>query len=44
MIWAIIYYFPEPRGVSIERVLDGRRDVKRIIEQGFEEPDSTQEV
>ena len=40
----LIYYFPEDRGVSIERVLDGRRDVKRIIEQGFEELDLTQEA
>ena len=40
----LIYYFPEDRGVSIERVLDGRRDVERIIEQGFEEPDLPQEA
>jgi hypothetical protein len=35
---------PADRGVSIERVLDGRRDVKRIIEQGFEQPDWTQDA
>jgi plasmid stabilization system protein ParE len=28
----IIYYFAEREHVSIERVLDGRRDVKRIID------------
>ena len=28
----IIYYFAEQGSVSIERVLDGRRDVKRIID------------
>ena len=39
----LIYYFSDEHGVSIERVLDGRRDVKRIIEPGLEEPDLTQE-
>jgi plasmid stabilization system protein ParE len=34
----LIYYFPDERGISIERVLDGRRDVARIIERGMEEP------
>jgi plasmid stabilization system protein ParE len=34
----LIFYFAEERGVSIERVLDGRRDVARIIELGIEEP------
>jgi plasmid stabilization system protein ParE len=34
----IIYYIPESDGVSIERVLDRRRDVIRILEQGIEEP------
>jgi len=34
----LIYYFADESGVSIERVLDGRRDVKRIIERGLEEP------
>src|ERR1017187_10437899 len=34
----LIYYLPDERGVSIERVLDGRRDVARIIELGKEEP------
>ena len=34
----LIYYLPDERGVSIERVLDGRRDVARIIERGREEP------
>ena len=33
----LIFYFAE-NGVSIERVLDGRRDVRRIIEEGEEEP------
>src|SRR6266702_8870729 len=27
----LIYYVPEGNGVSIERVLDGRRDIARII-------------
>jgi hypothetical protein len=41
--WAIgrtnflIYYLPDENGVSIERVLDGRRDVARIMELGEEE-------
>jgi plasmid stabilization system protein ParE len=39
----LIYYFAEDYGVSIERVLDGRRDVKRIIEQGSDEPQETEE-
>jgi plasmid stabilization system protein ParE len=30
----LIYYFHDELGVSIERVLDGRRDVRRIMEQG----------
>jgi len=30
----LIYYEPEENGVSIERVLDGRRDVHRIIKTG----------
>jgi plasmid stabilization system protein ParE len=34
----LIYYFPDERGVSIERVLDGRRDVARIIELARENP------
>jgi plasmid stabilization system protein ParE len=33
----LIYYFPDEAGVSIERVLDGRRDVERIIELGMED-------
>jgi plasmid stabilization system protein ParE len=33
----LIYYLPEADGVSIERVLDGRRDIGRIIELGKEE-------
>ena len=32
----IIYYEVLEGSVSIERVLDGRRDVRRIIELGFE--------
>ena len=34
----LIYYEPLKDGVSIERVLDGRRDVRRIMENGLEEP------
>lgn len=34
----LIYYEPEENGVSIERVLHGRRHVHRIIETGEEEP------
>jgi plasmid stabilization system protein ParE len=34
----LIYYIADERGVSIERVLDGRRDVARIVESGMEEP------
>jgi plasmid stabilization system protein ParE len=34
----LIYYLPAENGVSIERVLDGRRDVARIIELGTEAP------
>ncbi len=34
----LIYYLPDEQGVSIERVLDGRRDVVRIVEFGKEEP------
>jgi hypothetical protein len=34
----MIYYQPDEHGVSIERVLDGRRDVARIIELGLEDP------
>jgi plasmid stabilization system protein ParE len=34
----LIYYLPDELGVSIERVLDGRRDVARIIEVGIEDP------
>ena len=33
----LIHYLPEASGVSIERVLDGRRDVARLIERGLEE-------
>jgi hypothetical protein len=32
-----MYYLPDQAGVSIERVLDGRRDVARIIELGMED-------
>jgi plasmid stabilization system protein ParE len=35
----LIYYFADESGVSIERVLDGRRDVTRIIERSLEEPE-----
>ena len=34
----LIYYLPDGIGVSIERVLDGRRDVTRIMELGLEDP------
>jgi plasmid stabilization system protein ParE len=34
----LIYYLQDQDGVSIERVLDGRRDVARIIELGMEDP------
>ena len=34
----LIYYQPGAEGVSIERVLDGRRDVRRIIQEGIEHP------
>jgi plasmid stabilization system protein ParE len=34
----LIYYEPGDDAVSIERVLDGRRDVRRIIEEGIEDP------
>jgi plasmid stabilization system protein ParE len=32
----LIFYFADETGVSIERILDGRRDLKRIIEQRME--------
>jgi plasmid stabilization system protein ParE len=34
----LIYYKPKADHVSIERALDGRRDVRRIIEDGVEDP------
>jgi plasmid stabilization system protein ParE len=34
----LIYYLIDEDGVSIERVLDGRRDVARILELGIEDP------
>jgi plasmid stabilization system protein ParE len=34
----IVYYEPKGEEISIERVLDGRRDVHRIIELCIEEP------
>lgn len=33
----LIYYLADENGICIERVLDGRRDVSRIIELGIEE-------
>ena len=39
----LIFYFSDDYGVSIERVLDGRRDVKRIFQQALEESQSPQE-
>ena len=38
----LIYYLPDEMGVSIERVLDGRRDVKRIVQHRREEPGSAE--
>ena len=35
----LIYYEPRADAVSIERVLDGRRDVRRIIERSLEDPE-----
>lgn len=35
----LIYYEPRADAVSIERVLDGRRDVRRIVERSIEHPD-----
>lgn len=32
----LIYYEPRETAVSVERVLDGRRDVRRILEEGVE--------
>ena len=32
----LIYYEPGQDTVSIERVLDGRRDVRRIVKEGIE--------
>ena len=34
----LIYYEPGEHGVSIERVPDGRRDIRRTIEEGVEHP------
>ena len=34
----LIYYESREDAVSVERVLDGRRDVRRIVEEGIEEP------
>jgi plasmid stabilization system protein ParE len=34
----LVYYLPDENGVSIERILNGRRDVTRIIENGMEDP------
>jgi plasmid stabilization system protein ParE len=34
----LIYYLANEHGVSVERVLDGRRDVARIMEFGSEDP------
>lgn len=39
----LIFYFADKTGVSIERVLHGRRDVKRIMEQRVEDPPSKPE-
>jgi plasmid stabilization system protein ParE len=34
----LVYYFADEQWVSIERVLDGRRDLARIMEFGGEDP------
>jgi plasmid stabilization system protein ParE len=34
----VIYYEYRPDEISIERVLHGRRDVRRIVESGLQEP------
>ena len=39
----VIYYETADDAVSIERVLDGRRDVRRIIEARAEEPPEAEE-
>ena len=39
----LIFYLPDEHGVSIERVLDGRRDVARIMELGIEDPSDLEE-
>ena len=39
----IIYYFADGEEVNIERVLDGRRDVARIVGRGIEEPPNREE-
>jgi plasmid stabilization system protein ParE len=39
----LIYYLPDEEGVSVERVLDGRRDVARIMELGMEDPPDWQD-
>jgi len=36
----LIYYEPLEGGISIERVLDGRRDVRSIIERGSDDTPS----
>lgn len=35
----LIYYEPREIDLLVERVLDGRRDVRRIIEDGVENPE-----
>lgn len=34
----LIFYLADEEGVSVERVLDGRRDVARMMEFGLEDP------
>ncbi|MBI4662512.1 MAG: type II toxin-antitoxin system RelE/ParE family toxin [Verrucomicrobia bacterium] len=34
----LIYYEQRDTDISVERVLDGRRDVRRILEEGVEDP------
>ncbi len=40
--YILIYYQIDDEGVRIERVLDGRRDVARILELGIENPPDTE--
>lgn len=39
----LIYYLVDNDGISIERILDGRRNVARIIERAIEDPDELED-